>query len=513
MGCSSSTNVLNSVVPTPDNIPPSQLDTKAKPMKKSAVVPSSSTDTLEGSFSTDKSGLFFRDAHHSDMNILSACKQGNYEEVSRILTVDATLANTLGMWSSTPLMIALQFDFVNIAELLLSTSGIDVNHINEKGATALLYACMGGFESIVTQLISLGANICPSPAISVYNPQKDKNFMCTPFSIACMNDFDKIVSFFISHGIEKDASFEFHAWKLLKKVKGMIEEEKFGLNMTPFALACASGSVKVVRELVHLQANILAKDSRQMTGFHHCLFSLNDSEALEVLKAIKSSSSLSVAMLETYDIEGFAPVHVACDNRAFDCVKFLLEEGCNASLKAKMSGTTPLHIAVKKRAEDLVDLLLKWGADPILADSKGVSPLDLSVQLKKESKIAISLKSAAESWKNCRNASTDASDAKAKASPMEMSLKTESIMPADSSSIVAGNQSISQLEISSQPTACIDRNGANGELVITDMEELPVNSNFSAIVEPNKLIEISDNYQNSFVTPIKTKAVAPRKKI
>jgi ankyrin repeat protein len=55
------------------------------------------------------------------------------------------------MWGSTPLIVALQYGQKEIAEILLQENELgDLDHSNEKGASALLYACMEGMTDIVS---------------------------------------------------------------------------------------------------------------------------------------------------------------------------------------------------------------------------------------------------------------------------------------------------------------------------------------------------------------------------
>ena len=49
----------------------------------------------------------------------------------------------LGMWNTSPLMTAIQYDKRDIAHYLLDQIDIDVDHINDYGVTALLLACSG----------------------------------------------------------------------------------------------------------------------------------------------------------------------------------------------------------------------------------------------------------------------------------------------------------------------------------------------------------------------------------
>ena len=49
----------------------------------------------------------------------------------------------LGMWNSSPLMIATQYSKMEIAHYLMSRPNLRIDHVNDKGVTALLLACSG----------------------------------------------------------------------------------------------------------------------------------------------------------------------------------------------------------------------------------------------------------------------------------------------------------------------------------------------------------------------------------
>ena len=50
------------------------------------------------------------------------------------------------MWDSTPIMIAIQYGKIDIANYFLEQKDIQINHENENKVTALLLACTGEYN-------------------------------------------------------------------------------------------------------------------------------------------------------------------------------------------------------------------------------------------------------------------------------------------------------------------------------------------------------------------------------
>ena len=114
---------------------------------------------------TQPEGLVYEDAVDNSSNLFAAIKRGDIPTVQRMLGVthngdgDSTPSVTmptvnvnslLGMWNSTPLIVATQYGQKEIANMLLAESDLgDLNHRNDKGASVLLYACMEGLTDIV----------------------------------------------------------------------------------------------------------------------------------------------------------------------------------------------------------------------------------------------------------------------------------------------------------------------------------------------------------------------------
>ena len=59
-------------------------------------------------------------------------------------------------------------------------------------------------------------------------------------------------------------------------------------------------------------------------------------------------------------------------------VKYLLQRGVNVNTKEDPIGHTALHVAVAERSIIMAKILFDAGADPLMKDRKGTSPLDIA---------------------------------------------------------------------------------------------------------------------------------------
>ena len=116
----------------------------------------------------DPSGLVYAEAISKGTNIIAAIKNGDIDIVQQLITAGIDY-NAVGMWNNSPLIIACQYAKYDIAILLLNKNDININIINEKGATALLYACLEGYTDIVNTLLQKDVTVHTTPAIGIYN--------------------------------------------------------------------------------------------------------------------------------------------------------------------------------------------------------------------------------------------------------------------------------------------------------------------------------------------------------
>lgn len=206
--------------------------------------PSGSDNALRVSsrkMAPDETSLVYAEAVDNSSNLFASIKRGDLANFIILLThyqtndgelspngtrINKNVNNLLGMWNSTPLIVAAQYGQNEMAKLLMSETNLgDLNHRNEKGASVLLYACMEGLADIVRlcnhpkycipfpivhivlssqvkELLSKNVEISLIPASdSLYNQAADQSVRCTPYSIAIVNGHQTIVAMLIEAGM------------------------------------------------------------------------------------------------------------------------------------------------------------------------------------------------------------------------------------------------------------------------------------------------------------------------
>lgn len=102
------------------------------------------------------------------------------------------------------------------------------------------------------------------------------------------------------------------------------------------------------------------------------------------------------AFVNAFDSVGKAPLHYACISGSYSVTELLIKRGASVNLRATEKKVVPLHYALrhpplgidkdnphidyKKTAE----VLLKHGADVLIKNSDGVTPLDMAIKLNDE---------------------------------------------------------------------------------------------------------------------------------
>jgi hypothetical protein len=71
----------------------------------------------------------------------------NFSTPSHHLATFLVIFYLLGMWNSSPLMIATQYAQDEIANFLLNQDDIKIDHVNDNGVSTLLIACSGKYQS------------------------------------------------------------------------------------------------------------------------------------------------------------------------------------------------------------------------------------------------------------------------------------------------------------------------------------------------------------------------------
>jgi ankyrin repeat protein len=96
--------------------------------------------------------------------------------------------------------------------------------------------------------------------------------------------------------------------------------------------------------------------------------------------------------INTRNIRGHAPIHLATVKGNSDVVQLLLENGADVNVVGTDSGCTSLHYATSLGHVDLCELLIRYGADTDAQTAKLETPLHLAIAKGHREVVAILLK-------------------------------------------------------------------------------------------------------------------------
>eukprot|EP00599_Poterioochromonas_sp_BG-1_P009435 CAMPEP_0173152752 /NCGR_PEP_ID=MMETSP1105-20130129/12432_1 /TAXON_ID=2985 /ORGANISM="Ochromonas sp., Strain BG-1" /LENGTH=972 /DNA_ID=CAMNT_0014068517 /DNA_START=108 /DNA_END=3026 /DNA_ORIENTATION=+ len=442
--------------------------------------PSSSAVTREINFT---SGLIFTEAlpEHTSLpntesdgalldesSIFRMIKKGDSALLREFLTVYGRQRPThdihliQGMWGSSPLMVAIQYNQKDIIDLLLShlpreeadsaltsfTRSV-LNAKNEKGATLFHYAVMEGMVSLIERLLSPPyladvdrEVLFAGSSEGIYNSMYDVSLVCSPFSIAVMNGHVEIfhrLAALAPSPLYSPLPFAVTMKNQQKKLmlKGGTGGGGGGLTgVTSLLLAISYGQMRIIKELLQLAATgsslshlLAAADSDGCNLFHYLSrlttkIDVEESDALstrfnttllsvQIFRLFQPLQSSDVTLLNSRDTSGNTPLHLACEvMKEVELMRLYLENGADASAFNDVSGLTPLHIAVKKRATEVVRCLLDFNADPLATSPSSShsqqSAYDMAVtQLKDNHPIVLLLNTAVEARRSKPTATSD----------------------------------------------------------------------------------------------------------
>eukprot|EP01029_Cantina_marsupialis_P011795 TRINITY_DN262574_c1_g1_i1.p1 TRINITY_DN262574_c1_g1~~TRINITY_DN262574_c1_g1_i1.p1 ORF type:complete len:345 (-),score=89.47 TRINITY_DN262574_c1_g1_i1:98-1132(-) len=120
-------------------------------------------------------------------DIIAAIKRGSVSQLEDILGSIQIDLNFRGMWNNTPLILSALYGHTECA-LKLIECGVDVDLINEKGSSGLVFACLEGLTEVVKAILKASNNpnlLVNAVPTSIYNSHLDTNMMLTPLLAAC----------------------------------------------------------------------------------------------------------------------------------------------------------------------------------------------------------------------------------------------------------------------------------------------------------------------------------------
>lgn len=142
------------------------------------------------------------------------------------------------------------------------------------------------------------------------------------------------------------------------------EDEMENLDMQ-LLFAVKQGNLKRVKQLVEIEgANTESKTPiHQMTPLHVAVRYEHEDILIYLLER--------GANVNTYDSEGWTPLHWSVNNCPFTIFKLLINSGSHLNVISLYTTTTPLHLACYYGFRDKIEYLLERGASPFLLNGKG----------------------------------------------------------------------------------------------------------------------------------------------
>ncbi|CAF2773850.1 unnamed protein product [Rotaria sp. Silwood2] len=285
--------------------------------------------------------------------LLYAVRTSNYDEIRLICEkgVDGIINYNNPTDGETPLLVAVKKNDEIMMQYLLDL-GANSNVTDFKGRTPLMRAAEHGFVEAVQTLLNANAKTntrdlngndilfaclsdgtlrqqeCFSIIMSKRTP--DVNGMTTtgkPVLVAaCENGviMEKICLTLLERGADANAT-----------------DRETGI--TALHAACASGAVKVVRELLQRNANVNARDIHQRTPAHAAITS-KVFELLPILSAYNARFDLADESLNT-------PVHLAAMLNQGKAIKFMVQRGGTTKTK-NVDNQLPIKIAMISKNKD-----------------------------------------------------------------------------------------------------------------------------------------------------------------
>ena len=345
-----------------------------------------------------------------DMPLIEAVKDGDTAAVRALLDTGGD-ANAAEVDGTTVLHWAVHRDLVDAADLLLR-AGANVRATNRYGVAPLSLACLNGSEAMVARLLQAGAD--PGTA----QPGGE-----TALMTAARTGSAAVVRQLLAHGADVNAT---EAWKgqtalmwaaaenNAAAVKALVAggadiaarsqvspgvAELGNRGFTAFTFAARAGAIDAAEVLLEAGADVNE--------------TLADGTSALVLAVMSARYEMAAFLLDhgadpNAVAQGWAALHQIVwtrrPNRGFNTVfqaprggvdslslvEKLLAHGAdiNARVTARrvprtvtgrnllrVTGTTPLFLAAHRVDVDLIRLLLQSGADPLLPNEDGTTPL------------------------------------------------------------------------------------------------------------------------------------------
>ena len=309
--------------------------------------------------------LSFSSSSSSSSNFASHSNEGSGNDFS--LRSQSSASSFSYMLSEGEQLLFTAIEKEDIAEVqgLLAQSNVNVNCV-QKGYSPLIWAAELGNLELVRILLDHQAEIdyfCP---VGSFNQ--------TALIAATIDGFYDVAEELLKRGARPDVSAQNSDKAIL--------------------IAALNGHFNIVRLLATYGADVNALNIHSVVDYDngsvlesplYYVAAAGDCETAEIL--LKCNANLN-----SQNIDGQTPTHIAVLNNKSDVLIMLAKQGANLSLSDRF-GNTPLHYSCENSNIEITQFLVSFGADVNVENSEGRVPLELAFSSESTEMVAIFLDS------------------------------------------------------------------------------------------------------------------------
>jgi ankyrin repeat protein len=249
--------------------------------------------------------------------------------------------------------------------------GAALNAQNSEGKTALQLAAEHNHAELAVLLADAGAD----PYIRDYQGNSAMDALMHSHYATALRFLKNLPARFRSDAAGNTPLF-YAVHNRRNDLVSYLSNDKSQLNQinnegkTVLHVAAALGDARIIDILVKAGADLNATDFKGNTPLHTAVILYNRA-------AVRELAALG-ADINTINNEGKSAFYLALENNDTEIINMLGDKARpNVNLRA-YDGNTPLHVAVRQQNIGTVRYLLERGADRMLTDSSGRTPLDLA---------------------------------------------------------------------------------------------------------------------------------------
>ncbi|KAF8535766.1 ankyrin repeat-containing domain protein [Trichophaea hybrida] len=281
-------------------------------------------------------------------------------------------ANATGIWGDTLIHHAVIRGRVGMVRMLYKC-GADVNARDTDGRTALSLAIEAGHDEVARLLVSeLGFNVNNRGSwerTAVHYAAMNGNqalFRILADCGACVEAVDDgnrgVLHFAAMAGHEGMISMLVNEYKINPDSRSWWDE-------TPLHFAVMNFHQAIIRKLIDCGADVNARDNHNRTPLHFATAIRN----ITMIRTLMECGS----QVSTSDLRGDTALHYAASSGSEEVVLTLIDS--KADIEAKnMLNMTPLHYAARMGHHATVCILVARGADISCKDGDSNTPLDMA---------------------------------------------------------------------------------------------------------------------------------------